>query len=106
MNNKEQAQEIIIKELSVKLKKAEHDRDRYRNRIAELEKENARLLDSVETVQSNRCTTKCELTKKQLKQFAERLKEKFEHCVGDVYSANNIDEKIDETLEESLYERK
>jgi chromosome segregation ATPase len=28
------------------------------DRIAELEKENAKLLDSVETVQSNRCTTK------------------------------------------------
>lgn len=41
--------------------------------INELEKENAKLLNSVETVQSNRCTTKCELTKKQLKQFAERL---------------------------------
>lgn len=52
------------------LKKAE-------NRIAELEKENARLLNSVETVQNNRCVYKCELAKKQLKQFAERLKEEF-----------------------------
>lgn len=31
--------------------------------INELESKNEKLLDSVETVQSNRCTTKCELTK-------------------------------------------
>lgn len=37
MSNKEQVQEIIIKELSTKLKKAEHDRDRYKNRITKLE---------------------------------------------------------------------
>ena len=54
-------------------------------RIAELEKENARLLNSVETVQSNRCTTKCELTKKELKQFVERLKE----CAGQSYVSQN-----------------
>lgn len=51
--------------------------NQLKDRIAELEKENARLLNSVETVQNNRCTTKCELTEKQLKQFAERLKEKI-----------------------------
>lgn len=32
--------------------------------INELESKNEKLLDSVETVQSNRCTTKCELTKR------------------------------------------
>lgn len=50
------------------------------NRIAKLEKENG----------------------KQLKQFAERLKGKFEHCVGDIYHADTIDERIDETLNEFL----
>lgn len=59
--------------------------------INELERENERLLDSVETVQSNRCVFKCELTKKQLKQFAERLKIE---CVN----------KIHETLKEFLGE--
>ena len=44
--------------------------------INELEKKNAKLLDSVETVQNNRCVYKCELAKKQLKQFAERLKKR------------------------------
>lgn len=42
--------------------------------INELESKNEKLLDSVETVQSNRCVTKCELTKRALKQFAERIK--------------------------------
>ena len=37
MSNKEQVQEVIIKELSTKLKKAEHDRDRYKNRNTKLE---------------------------------------------------------------------
>ena len=36
----------------------------YLTLINELESENEKLLDSVETVQSNRCTTKCELTKR------------------------------------------
>ena len=42
-----------------------------------MEKQNARLLDSVETVQANRCVYKCELTKEHLTKFAERLKEKL-----------------------------
>lgn len=40
-----------------------------------------------------------------LKQFAERLKGKFEHCVGDIYHADTIDERIDETLKEFLGEK-
>lgn len=73
-----------------------------KDRIAELEKENARLLDSVETVQSNRCTTKCELTKKALKQFAERLKSK--DCSVPIHKGFILieDHAIDETLEEFL----
>ena len=35
-----------------------------------------------------------------ISRFAERLKNKFEHCAGDVYSANRIDEKIDDTAKE------
>lgn len=35
-----------------------------------------------------------------VKDVLERLKNKFEHCVGDVYSANRIDEKIDELAKE------
>ena len=64
--------------------------------IYELEKKNARLLDSVETVQNNRCVYKCELAKKQLKQFAERLKAKMpcEEIFKGVW------DKIDETLKE------
>ena len=51
------------------------DTEKLKDRIAELEKENKKLLDSVESVQNDRCVYKCELTKKHLKQFAERLKE-------------------------------
>ena len=70
-------------------------------RIAELEKENAKLLDSVETVQNNRCVYKCVLTKENLKQFATLLKVKTVltpsgWCV-------NI-EDIDETLKEFIGE--
>ena len=38
--------------------------------------------------------------KRAVKEALERLKNKFEHCVGDVYSANRIDEKIDEIAKE------
>lgn len=76
--------------------------------IAELGKENAKLLDSVETVQNNRCTTKCELTEKQLKQFAERLKEEicgmkqfFRSCLDRDYCGLSEDQ-IDERLKEFL----
>lgn len=83
------------------LKKAE-------KRIAELEKENARLLDSVETVQNNRCVYKCELTKKQLKQFAEKLKERcynyypsIDHycCSEKAVNVKDIDELLKECEE-------
>lgn len=69
-------------------------------RIAELEKENAKLLDSVETVQNNRCMTKCELTKKALKQFAERLN-------GKLFDLGNVvtEEDIEETLKEVINEK-
>ena len=81
-----------------------------KDRIAELEKENAKLLDSVETVQSNRCTTKCELTKKELKQFAQRLKEMLEenspiagYDLEDLeFDGETIQECIDETLKEFI----
>ena len=73
--------------------------DEMQGRIAELEKENEELLNSVETVQNNRCTTKCELTEKQLKQFAERLKEK-----GFILGAYKgvLVKDIDETLKEFI----
>ena len=78
------------------LKKAE-------KRIAELEKENERLLDSVETVQNNRCVYKCELAKKQLKQFAERLKGKLQDFGDGGEKGAYITEKdIDETLKEFI----
>ena len=67
-----------------------------KDRIAELEEENAKLLDSVETVQSNRCVYKCVLTKEHLTKFAERLKEKLP-----IYYPSTI-EAIDETLKECL----
>lgn len=69
-----------------------------KKRIAELEKENEKLLDSVETVQNDRCVFKCELTKKQLKQFAERLKEKLDSV--DLIRGWTVKVFIDETLKE------
>ena len=86
------------------LKKAE-------KRIAELEKENAKLLDSVETVQSNRCVYKCVLTKEHLTKFAEKLKEKAirrqefigELAIDDIEYVKTQD--IDETLKEYLCEK-
>ena len=76
--------------------------NQLKDRIAELEKENAKLLDSVETVQSNRCTIKCELTKNALKQFAEKLKEKAKNLkLGSVKVHNFLwVNDIDETLKE------
>lgn len=74
----------------------EHEIDRQKYRIAELEKENARLLNSVETVQSNRCVYKCELTKEHLKKFAEKLKEKM------TIHYPSVIESIDEILKEFL----
>ena len=38
--------------------------------------------------------------KETAEKFAERLKKQFEHCCGDVYSACQIDEKIDEIAKE------
>ena len=57
----------------IEISKQEYQIKKLKDRIVELEKQNARLLNSVETVQSNRCVYKCELTKKQLKQFAEKV---------------------------------
>ena len=64
-------------ELEPRFLDLQFDNQDLKDRIAELEKENAKLLDSVETVQSNRCVYKCVLTKEHLTKFAERLKEKF-----------------------------
>lgn len=66
-------------------------------RIAELEKKNAKLLDSVETVQSNRCVYKCVLTKEHLTKFAERLIEK-KIKLGDRFNIYDIDETLKECL--------
>lgn len=41
-----------------------------------------------------------------IEEFAEMLKEKFEHCVGDTYDADTIDERTDETLKEVLNNEK
>ena len=82
------------------------DTKKLKAQIAELEKENAKLLDSVETVQSNRCVYKCVLTKEHLKQFAERLKENNKIKVifneGWIFSYVEICKAIDETLKECL----
>ena len=67
------------------------DTEKLRDRIAELEKKNAKLLDSVETVQNDRCVYKCVLTKEHLTKFAEKLKIE---CVN----------KIHETLKEFINE--
>ena len=78
-----------------------NENQQLKDRLAELKKKNERLLDSVETVQNNRCVYKCELTKKQLRQFAERLKEKsypFPCAIGVEYAVPYC--KIDETLKE------
>jgi DNA-binding transcriptional MerR regulator len=86
--------------------KKKKENQQLKDQIAELEKQNAKLLDSVETVQNNRCTTKCELTEKQLKQFGEKLIEKAK-------KGNYIDKRshanltdfiidIDETLKEFI----
>lgn len=77
--------------------------NQLKDRISELEKENAKLLDSVETVQSNRCVYKCVLTKEHLTKFAERLKEKCEYnrkqyCCSATVGANDIDETLRECL--------
>ena len=78
---------------------------KLKDRIAELEKKNARLLDSVETVQSNRCVYKCVLTKEHLTKFAERLKEKCEYnrkqyCCSATVGVNDIDEPLKEFINE------
>ena len=39
-----------------------------------------------------------------IEEFSERLKDKFEHCVGDIYYADTIDERVDETLKEVINE--
>ena len=81
-----------------------------------MENQNAQLLDSVETVQSNRCVYKCVLTKEHLKQFAERLKEKLKarHVadrlllmpVRDVVlsTIEGLLEDVDKTLKELINE--
>ena len=76
--------------------------NQLKDRIAELEKENKKLLDSVESVQNDRCVYKCELTKKHLKQFAEMLKEKaivFFDEGEPIVLTSNIDETLIETTE-------
>jgi hypothetical protein len=70
--------------------------NQLKDRIAELEERNAKLLDSVEIVQSNRCVYKCVLTKEHLTKFAERLKEELKGIVG----ANFIDETLKEFMEQ------
>lgn len=77
-----------------------------KDRIAELEKKNEKLLDSVETVQNDRCVFKCELTKKQLKQFAERVKEKYGKSCSEYYPLllKLTSEQLDETLKEFINE--
>lgn len=83
--------------------KYENENKQLKYRIAELEKENAKLLDSVETVQNNRCMLKCELTEKQLKQFAELLKEiVHKRDYVERYAEIGLCEEIDEALKEEL----
>lgn len=43
---------------------------------------------------------KTKARKQSVEEFATKLKNQFEHCVGDTYSAYIIDEKIDEIAEE------
>ncbi len=85
-----------------------------KDRLAELEKENARLLDGVETVQSNRCRFKCELTEMHLKQFIKKfelnigkhLQKKFSDYEQDsfhyIVDKADVDMCLDETLKEFL----
>ncbi len=82
------------------LQELREENRQLKDRIAELEKEDARLLDSVETVQNNRCVYKCELTKKQLKQFAERLKEQLGSV--DLIRGWTVKVFIDEALKEFI----
>ena len=75
-----------------------------KKRIAELEKENAKYKRKLTTNQWVQ-----EIRKEALKQFAEMLKNKFDHCVGGIYHiyhAETIDERIDETLKEAINEKK
>ena len=79
----------------------EEENKQLKERIAELEKQNARLLDSVETVQANRCVYKCVLTKEHLTKFAERLKETSNYTdTGGTFVVSF--ETIDEALKEFL----
>ena len=75
--------------------KWKEENQQLKDRIAELEKENAKLLDSVETVQSNRCVYKCVLTKEHLKQFAEKIAKRL-------ININGIKQILDETLKEFI----
>lgn len=89
----------------------------FKDRIAELEKKNAKLLDSVETVQSNRCVYKCVLTKEHLKKFAKKfelnigkhLKKKYSDYQKDsfyyIVDKADVDMCLDETLKECLCEK-
>ena len=43
---------------------------------------------------------KKEIEKQAIREFSEMLKNQFEHCVGDVYPAYRIDEKINELAKE------
>ena len=107
-------------------KKVREENQQFKDRINELERENARLAnritcqvtipdDKLEEIKKE-CLERVEIAKeKLLKQFAERLKEKLENCSGCyipdcfesptnefAYSAIEVSNAIDETLEESL----
>lgn len=100
------AQRIVAKQRLAKLEKAEHDRDRYQRRITELEKGNKDYYDRLNNLQSyidNHEEVWKGNTKIQLKQFAERLKEKMgvREYMGvkykqGVFSENEIDEILKE----------
>ena len=50
------------------------DVSEYKAEIERLKDENEKLLDSIESVQAERCRLRCPLTEQAVKEFAERLK--------------------------------
>ena len=78
--------------------------------IDDLQKDALTLINELESENETKTHTIADLLKKQefyetekLKQFAEKLKNKFDHSVsGIIYRTDSIDKKIDETLKEFI----
>ena len=74
--------------------------------INELESENEKYLDSIESVQAGRCRLRCPLTEQAVKEFAEKLRKKvislnvWEFGEIDIIDVDDIDELLKEYIDE------